>query len=173
MQRRSTAVSGYVNFPVTDPAWRNSKEGGMVVKLVVCDDRDFDAQFGMCCGAQVYDVLGESLLSDDRRPYPAARENYARPEDVVAEQKEIAAWQAYHFPHADEANAEGADRYLSRPYLAAIVLGTTGWSGWHTSEDRAWSCTFADLSPDGQALYRLLAQLYPGCTLHLLTYLDT
>jgi hypothetical protein len=65
------------------------------------------------------------------------------------------------------------DRYISRPYLAAIVLGTTGWSGWHTSEERYWSCTFEDLTPEGKALYRMLAQLYPGCTLHLLTYLDT
>lgn len=173
MQRRSTAVSGYVNFPVTDPAWRNSKEGGMVVKLVVCDDRDFDAQFGMCCGAQVYDVLGESLLSDDRRPYPAARAEYPSVEDVAAEQKEIADWMAYHFPHAADDQEAGTGRYLSRPYLAALVMGTTGWSGFHTTEDRSWQCTFADLTPEGQALYRMLEQLYPGCELHLLTYLDT
>lgn len=50
MRRRTSAVSGWVNFPIEDPAWKCSKEGGMVVKLVVCDTREFDDQFGVCCG---------------------------------------------------------------------------------------------------------------------------
>jgi len=70
MQRRSNAVSGWVSFPANDPAWKNTNEGGMVVKLVVCDNREFDEQFGMCCGASVTDIMGESFVGDDRRPKP-------------------------------------------------------------------------------------------------------
>jgi len=70
MQRRSNAVSGWVSFPANDPAWKNTNEGGMVVKLVVCDNREFDDQFGMCCGASVTDIMSESFVGDDRRPKP-------------------------------------------------------------------------------------------------------
>lgn len=75
MQRRSNAVSGWVNFPVNDPAWKNTHEGGMVVKLVVCDNREND-QFGMCCGAYVVDHLCESFIADDRRPCPPSPANF-------------------------------------------------------------------------------------------------
>jgi len=57
--------------------------------------------------------------------------------------------------------------------LAALVLGTTGWSGWHEADGRYWECRFDDLSAEGKALYRQIEALYPGCELHLLTFLDT
>lgn len=53
MQRRSNATSGWVRFPVDDPAWKSSGEGGMLVKLVVCDNREFGEQFGVCLASVV------------------------------------------------------------------------------------------------------------------------
>lgn len=173
MQRRSSAVSGWVNFPVSDLAWKSTQEGGMVVKLVVCDNREFDDQFGMCCGASVTDLMGESFVGDDRRPKPLPPENYDSIEAVQAEQDAFNAWRAYHFPRTDDSTVEGVERYLSRDYLAAMVLGTTGWSGWHETEDKYWECRFDDLTDEGKALYRQIEALYPGCDLHLLTFLDT
>lgn len=173
MQRRSTAVSGWVNFPVNNPAWQNSMEGGMVVKLVVCDNREFEDQFGVCAGASVTDVLSESFVGDDRRPKPAPAERYDSIDAVQAEQAAFQAWEAYHFPRTEDGAASGIERYLSRDYLAALVLGTTGWSGWNEAEGRLWECRFDDLTAEGQALYRQLENLYVGCELHLLTFLDT
>ena len=70
MNRRSTEKNGWVNFPVNDPSWQNTREGGMFVKLVVCDDREFDDKFGVCCGVNVFDRVTEQLIADDRRPRP-------------------------------------------------------------------------------------------------------
>lgn len=173
MQRRSTAVSGCVNFPVNDCAWTNTKSGGMVVKLVVCDNQEFDSQFGVCSGAQVVDILAESFVGDDQLPKPLTPDGYTSAAEVIAEQKAVAAWERYHFPCLYSDTADATERYLSRDYLAALVLGSTGWSGWNEVEQRTWECRFDDLTPEGKALYRQLEALYPGCTLHLLTFLDT
>lgn len=172
MMRRTTAVSGWVAFPVSDPAWQNSHEGGMVVKLVVCDERD-EGRFEMCCGATVYDLLSEELVGDDQRPRPARVESYETLEDVRSEEAAYRAWRAYHFPREFDETVEGAERYMSRDYLAAMVLGTTGWSGWSETTGAPWTCRFEDLTEEGKGLYRQMQQLYPGCSIRLLTYLDT
>lgn len=173
MQRRSTAITGWVNFPVNDPQWANSMEGGMVVKLVVCDNRDFDDQFGVCCGASVSDLLSECFVGDDRRPKPEPLPSYDSIEAVRAEQQAFADWEQYQYPRLHDEAVEGVERYLSRDYLATLVLGTTGWSGWNPQTEKGWVCQFSDLNPEGQALYRQMEALYPGCDVHLLTFLDT
>jgi hypothetical protein len=174
MQRRTKEISGCVNFPVNDPSWENSKEGGMVVKLVVADNREFDDQFGMCCGAQVFDVLTELLLGDDKCPPPEKPENYDTAAAVLEYEQARIVWESNYFPHLNSPDKDlGGARYLSRDYLAVAVLGTTGWSGWADLEGRYWTCTFEDLTDEGKTLYRQMEKLYPGCELHLLTYLDT
>lgn len=172
MQRRSTAVTGCVRFPVADSAWKNAGEGGMVVKLVVCDNRDFDDQFGVCSGAQVFDLRLEPLVGDDRRPHPVPSPHFDTVEAVQAEQRTHEAWEAYHFPHTHDEALDDAERIRSREYLASVVLGSTGWSG-RNAYLMPWVCHFEDLTEEGQALYRQFERLYPGCALHLLTFLDT
>lgn len=172
MQRRSNKITGCVNFPILSSEWKSSSEGGLVVKLVVCDDRDFDDQFSVCCGAGARDILNEVLLSDDLRPKP----DYTAPESIEewnAQQQAVNAWSSYHFPSTENESVDGVERYLSREYLAVITLGTTGWSGWRELDSRYWSCTFEDLNEDGKSLYMQIKALYPGCSLHLLTFLDT
>lgn len=166
-------ANGWVNFPIDDPAWANTNEGGMLVKLVVCDNREND-QFGMCCGAYVVDHLCESFIADDRLPCPPSPANFDSMEAIEAEQRANQEWEAYHFPnlHCDK-DLDGLDRYASRPYLAVLVLGTTGWSGWNKAEGRYWECRYDDLTEEGKVLYRQIAALYQGCDLHLLTFLDT
>lgn len=82
--------------------------------------------------------------------------------------------EAYHYPCSNDPEIRDLlQRQLSRPYLASIVLGSTVWSGWNDEIKEYWHCTFEDLNPEGQTLYRQIEALYPGCDLHLLTFLDT
>lgn len=154
MNRRSKDVEGWVEFPVNSPAFLSSQEGGMLVKLVVCDDSEQGV--GMCCGAYACDVLSETLSGDDATDeHSAALDN--------------------HYPmlsalYNSQRTGEVGD-YLSRQYKACIVMGSTGWSGWNGNE--YWKCTYHDLTDDGRRLYDMLLMLYPTCKLHLLTFLDT
>lgn len=173
MNRRSKDRNGWVNFPVDDSKWSSTNEGGMFVKLVVCDDREFDEQFGICCGVHVHDLLSEQLINDDQRPY-RARPVIDLDESVTIQQMNEAVqydklWEEYHYPHA---NHFKKPEYHSRAYLCSMVLGSTGWSG-HNDDIGLWHCTYDDLTEDGKSLYNTIQQLYPGCKLHLLTFLDT
>lgn len=170
MNRRSNDTNGWVNFPVNDPAYKNTREGGMLVKLVVVDDREFDKQFGICSGVHVTDTLSESLIADDIRPRPVYNGEYNSVEDVEQEQRDLNKWEEYHFPSINDTKYPD---YTSRPYLAAVVLGSTGWSGWHEERGELWHCTYDDLNLQGKALYNSLQNLYWGCKIHLLTFLDT
>jgi hypothetical protein len=168
MQRRTNAVSGWVNFPVNDPTWTSTNEGGMVVKLVVYGNEEFYDKFVMCCGAQVYDIGSEVLVGDDKPTnVKTSCTNSLEDEDK--------GWISNHYPHLfeDDIESSSIDKYTSRDYLAAIVLGTTGWSGAKTSGYEYWKCTFDDLTVQGKALYKQIEMLYPGAEIHLLTYLDT
>ena len=175
-ERRTSAMSGYVNFPVGDPAWKSTNEGGMVVKLVVVDTDSAALEFSKCCGGYVCDMLSETFVDDDKAPYPQRSNDFDCDSDTLliemeAEDAAIRQWAQRHFPSLD--NDDSESRYASRPYLAALVLGTTGWSGYSEAQGRTWGCTFEDLSADGKALYGHIQALYPHATLHLLTFLDT
>lgn len=175
MQRRTTAQSGWVRFPVDDPRYRNSGEGGMLVKLVAVEPPDLPEAraFGVCCGAQVWDLLTEVLIGDDQCPPPAAPVDYADPEAVRTEQAAHLDWVRRHYPYYGDLSVSPREQECAGPALAVLVLGTTGWSGWDEAAGRYWQCAFDDLSPEGQALYRQLQALYPQARLHLLTFLDT
>lgn len=172
MKRKTNAVSGWVEFPIGNDLWQSSGVGGMVVKLVVVDPADFENQFPVCSGGTVYDILTESLIGDDRRPLPEAK-IAANTEECQEQARAHEEWLSYHFPHLQDATAEGHDRYRSGGHLCCLVLGTTGWSGWNRETHRHWACSFEDLTMDGQALYKQIEALYPGCHLHLLTFLDS
>lgn len=170
MQRRSNVMSGCVRFPVMDKNWPSTNEGGLVVKLVAVNPVEFDdpANPEVCAGAQVFDVLTEVLVGDDKRPRPQCAREYDSVDDVIREQAASDEWAAHHYPNQREGS--GVDALLSRGYLASIVMGSTGWSGYRGGY---WTCQFGDLTEAGKALYRQLEALYPGAQLHLLTFLDT
>ena len=175
MNRRSTEARGCVVFPVGSQEWKSSNEGGMFVKLVVADNQEGLSPFGVCCGVHVYDVLTESFVGDDKRAKPGVIPNYETVADFDREQAAALTWTRHHFPHYGTQGADvldGVEQGMSRDYLCVMVLGSTGWSGW--SETRGyWTCTFEDLTEEGKALYQQVEKLYPGCDLHLLTFLDT
>jgi hypothetical protein len=47
-------------------------------------------------------------------------------------------------------------KWVSVKALAVLTIGATGWSSGE------WRCTYADLTPEGKALYDNLQNLYPG-----------
>ncbi len=181
LRRRTNAMSGWVRFPVDSADYRSTREGGMFVKLVVVDDQPYDTSaWTVCCGVSVTDVLSESFVGDDQAEVPGEVTDTSDLEGeallaLLARHDELhKAWESRHFPNLHEAEpaTSSIERYLSRGYLASVVLGATGWSG-HSQEHGYWRCTFEDLTPQGQELYRQMQALYPGCKLHLLTFLDT
>ena len=159
MKRRTNEASGWVNFPVNDPAWTSSGEGGMLVKLVVCDNREFDDLFGLCSGVGVYDVLTETLVGDDRRPAPVPAERFEDAESIKSNEKAYEDWKQLHFPHLNDAFMHGHEKYLSRSYLSVIVLGSTGWSGRKGGDREPWVCTVEDLTHEGKVLYHQIKAL--------------
>lgn len=175
MKRRTTAMNGCVKFPVNDPAFYNTNEGGMFVKLVVCDNREQDNRWEMCCGATVNDLLSECLVGDDQRSLVGIPDEQLSVDNVIRCHIETTKWIRYHFPNFEkhDIQLDAIEHYLSRDYLASILLGSTGWSGRHSETNTCWHCTFNDLTEEGQALYKQIKSLYPECVLHLLTFLDT
>lgn len=61
----------------------------------------------------------------------------------------------------------------SKDYLACLLIGTTGWSGWNEVYGKYWHCNYEDLSEQGKELYKSLQRLYPSHVLSILTFLDT
>lgn len=140
MDRRSKTTNGFVNFPVNDPQWSNSGEGGMYITLVVEDSRDWM----ICCGGNVHILRDEILLKEEE----------------------------HHFCYKAMSEYDRTYEQLSIRYLAAIILGSTGWSGWNEG-DGYWRCKKEDLTEEGKQLYNSMGKLYPNCKIHLLTWLDT
>lgn len=48
MKRHSSKVRGFVKFPVDDPEYQNSGEGGMLVRLAVLEKGRYG--WPLCCG---------------------------------------------------------------------------------------------------------------------------
>lgn len=180
-RRRTNTQHGFVNFPLSSIDFVSSREGGMFVKLVVVDERDYDdSEWTICCGAAVFDRLSEQLVGDSEAALPAlvldGRDDTS-PESTLAlfdaHTAAANAWDARHFPDLHDATVDDSSRYTSRPYVASLLLGITGWSGYSAAQEAYWRCTLDDLTPEGKALHAQMQTLYPGCRIHLLTFLDT
>lgn len=167
MNRREPISKGYVNFPINDPSYEHTKEGGMVVKLYVINDKwDDPDNFNVCCGSNVCDVLSESMIGSDRVTSPQFTENS---DSFDVDQYSL---QKQYYPYSNNENIKDSSRFFSIPLLAAIVLGNTGWSGYNS--ESYWKCSYNDLTDAGKDLYAYIQKLYgPNASLHLLTFLDT
>lgn len=175
MKRRENVANGYVNFPMFDPQYKNSNEGGMIVKLVVFNESDVDDDdnFELCTGVYVNDFLTESFVGCDSEGIPRWDDR----EDFIVYSKRVEEIEERFFPNM---NIEYSDtafnmaKYAMRPSLCSLVIGNTGWSGWNTIDDVYWKCSYNDLTDAGKDLYSYIQKLYgPKASLHLLTFLDT
>ena len=178
LQRRKLVKVGYVNFPFKDKEYKNSGEGGMVVKLVVCGKKPRKGiygkswEYGVCCGAAISELMMESLVGDDKRPMPRGAKEHKTHESLIAEQELHNRWLEYYYPQVNNANDAGTDRFLSTGFAAVILMGSTGWAG-YSDKKGSWVCKYSDLTPEGKKLYNMVKKMYPSQELHLLTYLDT
>jgi hypothetical protein len=180
--RRSTQVKGFVNFPVHLP---NGNEGGMFVRLVVVppeydyplledDEDDTEAEIEylkqkpvVCCGGLIQFHADECFYATDEADCTPWWEESL--EQTVANAYGRDKVELRHFPNLEDKQYQysySADRYLSRLYLAVILMGSTGWNG-------RFRCTYDDLTDDGKALYDSVKKLHPTSTLVLQTWLDT
>lgn len=175
MNRRSTAVSGMVNFPINDPQWTSSGEGGMFVRLLVVDPSGIgdSAEWLQCCGGDGYFFMDETLLWDDKYPPPSLPDSEDFEVEALMDHKVLLAqWEESTFPCLNQRdNKDPLSKNLSIPCLVVMTIGSTGWSGWDGNE--YWHCAVNDLTTEGQRLYGLLQQTYPNCELRLQTWLDT
>jgi hypothetical protein len=143
--RRTNRVHGLVNFPVDDPKWKSTREGGMFVRLVVVPPEGLDAlDYPVCCGGLQHIVYTEDLIDPQLE-----KEHYLRLEDD-----------------------KDSNQFISIGYLAVLYLGSTGWSGADENGDY-WQCQGKDLSREGRKLMDLLSRLHPKCRVQLQTWLDT
>jgi len=178
-RRRTNAVAGFVNFPLHLPS---TQEGGVFVRLVVIDreaDKNISNKWMPCCGGEQSFTYDEVLLGDDLSDlrYPS---NVANGESWMSQENE---WRARdeqikktrlkYFPRMllewerDDGHPDYHTRDRSRPFLAIVTMGATGWSY------NQWVCTYDDLTDRGKELYNSLKALYAGAELRLLTFLDT
>ena len=144
-----------IRFPTDDPAYEDTQEGGMFVRLVV--DWDEHHTFMRCCGGQNYVHYGEVFIGTDKDdPY-------------VEEFPDIIHKGALEYGYG----ASVERRILSIPYLATMTLGSTKWSGLHIASDHYWKASTCDLTADGMSLYRMVERMYEGAEIRLQTWLDT
>lgn len=152
MRRREKHVTGYVRFPVDDPAWEFSREGGMFVRLMVpVFNRHPDAAWMECCGGLVQVQLDETAVFDDE----LFRHLWPRMFDANGE------------PREDHTPSD----YLSVPCLTVVTLGSTGWAGHRNGN--YWRCGEKDLTDAGRQMVNLVRKLYPAHAPVLTTWLDT
>ena len=99
--RKTNSQTGWVHFPVDDPRYQNTNEGGMFVRIVALEKDLWE--WSNCCGVEFSYLYNENLIGDEEPFFP----NLDRRDDPV-----------------------GIDRFLSIEHLCVLSIGSTGWSGW-------------------------------------------
>ena len=157
MRRREKFVTGLVNFPVDSPDYENTKEGGMFVRVMVLETPQTEAWLDKtwmeCCGGTQTVQMDESLLAD--------------------EATEIKLFPCMFNGNGSRRRSPSVVDHGSVECLAAITIGSTGWTGFDHKAQCMWTCTEDDLNADGKALMAILRDTYPGQEIILTTWLDT
>ena len=170
MKRRKPVNRGAVNFPINDPKYKDTKEGGMFVRLVIEEYADNVENFMICCGGGNTIIHDEELVGVD---VPVNKEGHKKNMQEIYEMV---------FPHIDEEKSVLNPlwkedyihcRYESISYLVIITLGSTGWSGVDKETGDCWFATYDDLTIEGKTLYNNLEEIYKGHLIQLQTWLDT
>lgn len=159
--RRNNRQRGFVKFPIGNPKYENTKEGGMFVRLVVEEGN----HWGRCNGGQNMIMMDETYLRDNNRRYCNFR-------SLKKQQEFSDQYEKYHFPNINN-KSKFRSQFISRGYLTVMTIGTTGWSGWNKKYKEYWHCKVNNLTEDGKTIYDLMHFLYPGCKIRLQTWLDT
>lgn len=190
VKKRKLCQSGYVDFPLNDPKYFDTGEGGIYVVLVVIDN----GEWSVCC-AQTPDIriFFDSFAGDDLGPRPDVFRGLSKiewdklsPADFERERKADNKYIRKYFPNyhveddnekiAESAESTVSDEFVSKGFLLALLIGSTNWCGYHKKgrlSGNAWRCKYETLTSDGKKLYDQLRKLYSGCEIRLLTFIDT
>jgi hypothetical protein len=161
--RRSKKVTGYVNFPVDSKEYICNGQGGLFVELWVIPTK---GKWMNCCGGQgITSTYGATLVgTNEKRNFDnwnEVKKDHKLPQRFYLEEKL--------FPNKGNPDYD----YNSIPLYAAILLGSTGWSGYSQKKGN-WRASFYDLNRAGLILCDSLNKLYGNkATLRLVTWLDT
>jgi len=118
--RRSNKQRGFIRFPIGDPRYQNTNEGGMFVRLVVIEGN----RWTKCSGGLNSFVADKEFIRDNRRPVPRKQDYGTTLSEIQREQSDYQKYENFHFPAINKVEnlAVGASKYLSRPYLAVYLL---------------------------------------------------
>lgn len=145
---------GLIAFPVDDPAYYDSDEGGLSVFLLIFPELG-------CKSQQPY--------SYDHNHDSAAVHLMGVDVAVLEDWEEQAL-----FPLPDPAlRASTIWRGGSRPLTACLKLGSTNWSGRHRETHAPFRADWEHLTPEGKALVDALSAVYLLHNFVLVTVLDT
>ena len=172
-RRDPTTMSGCVNFPTDDPAYRFSNEGGMFVRLTVLAPKD-RSDWLHCCGGS-HSIRRDECLLGSETDDAGETEKILFPLAHARRERNRQRFEEARRKNRDEPEDEEAtlEEEYSAELLATITLGSTGWVGWHLEREEYWRCRREDLNEDGQRLVKLIEALYPGCKTIITTWLDT
>lgn len=168
MARRSNKIHGLVNFPVHT---ESTNEGGMFVRLWAVASKNV----GLCCGTATTELVDGLLVgTDTTRKKLATNEAFlanewektlTNPKKIMRLVRMEGKLQTKLFSQFFYKNKNN-ERW-STALAGSMLMGSTGWS--HGS----FICTYENLNAKGKEFYDLFKSQYPGCKLHLLTFLDT
>ena len=164
-------AEGVVNFPLDSSDYVCSCEGGLFVYLLV--DLPDTSRF-TCCVGGIHTTGGEGLVYDDNtKNIPNCTCDDCEYFGSINMGREDI--RHYHFPYSlkrkGKRRLDDHRYFFSRHYRAAVILGSTDWSG--VDDEGYWSCTYDDLNAKGKTLYDSMAVVYGKDNLHLQTWLDT
>lgn len=163
-------MNGFVNFPVNNPAYKDTCEGGLFVRLVIVED-DFRSWM-QCCGGQNYYHMDEEFIVDDVRELPKFPDSELV-EDIEEWYKKWDSYVQLPFPFYKNKSVSSEQQFTSDDSLAVMTIGSTPWSGLNKLTEEYWKCTYNDLTEEGKLLYILLKRTYKNCKIYLQTWLDT
>ena len=145
--RRTNVTDGLVAWPLNDPRYVDSGEGGMAVYLICYD------QPAICLPGVGAFAYGDLPLGGHLR---GAKAGFATESDAEkAEEKKRLIW-------------------MEGDHVSGLLyLGSCGASLWSEEKGGLWQATVSDLTPEGRALYDQIHMLYAGSAPVLVTFLDT
>ena len=145
--RRTNVTDGLVAWPLNDPRYVDSGEGGMAVYLICYD------QPAICLPGVGAFAYGDLPLGGALR---GAKVGFAAESDF------------------DKAAEKNRIFWMEGDHVSGLLyLGSCGAALWSEEAGGYWQATTGDLTPEGLALYEQVWQLYAGSAPVLMTFLDT
>jgi hypothetical protein len=158
-RRDPTTSAGCVLWPVDDPAWKDSGEGGMWAALVVPALEDEPLNVCASPTGTIALPLPDVTVHDPGHIYTDGQRGWS----ALLNQPKSA---------DRDREIDAAAMNAGRPVLACIVLGASGGSWWNDTVGEYFEVTAQHLNAEGARLVEAVEALFARPA-HIVTYLDT